>query len=137
MSLERDAIAANAAFYAAISAGDNEAMALLWADDDLVSCIHPGWPPLTGRAEVLGSWANIFAGPNPPNIRCRNPQAIIVGDEARVLCVEVLGSALLAATNQFRRIDGNWRIVHHHAGEIVTAAGLGNVEETPASRRLH
>lgn len=137
MSLERDAIAANTAFYAAITARDREAMARLWAHDDSVSCIHPGWSAIIGRAAVLASWANIFAGPSPPEIRCQNPQALIVGVEARILCVERIGSAALAATNQFRLIDGAWRIVHHQAGEIAIPSGQPRSEAKPPSRSLH
>ena len=135
MSQHQDAITANAAFYAAISAGDNTAMARIWADDDTVSCIHPGWSALVGRAAVLESWAKIFAGPAPPQIQCLKPQALIVGGDARVLCVEIVGSAALAATNQFRLIDGRWRLVHHHASEIIGAAAKPVRSEHP--RSLH
>lgn len=137
MSQERDAIAANAAFYAAIAAGDNNAMARIWADDDTVSCIHPGWSALIGRSAVLGSWASIFAGPAPPDIQCHNPQAIIVGSEARLLCTEIVGPVVLAATNQFRLIDDIWRLVHHHASEIMMPAARPAVKERPGSRSLH
>ncbi len=135
MTQEQEAIAANAAFYAAISASNNNAMALIWADDDAVSCIHPGWSALVGRAAVLGSWANIFAGPSPPEIQCLKPQAIITGAEARILCVEIVGPAVLAATNQFRLIDRRWRLVHHHAGEIAIAAA--NPARAERSRSVH
>lgn len=137
MSSDHDVITANAAFYAAVTAGDNQAMDRLWADDDGVSCIHPGWSALIGREAVLASWASIFAGPAPPDIQCRSPRAIVSGDDARVLCVEIVGNAVLAATNQFRRIAGQWRLVHHHAGEIMTAAPKPTAKETPPSRSLH
>ncbi len=137
MSAESDVIAANAAFYAAITARDRDAMARLWAGDDRVSCIHPGWTAIVGRAAVLASWTNIFAGPSPPEIRCQHPQAIIVGIEARILCVERIGVNALAATNLFRLIDGVWRLVHHHASEIVITAGQRRDEPKPPSRSLH
>src|SRR5664279_1525210 len=38
MTDESTILAANAAFYAAFSMGDGEAMARLWADDDAISC---------------------------------------------------------------------------------------------------
>lgn len=136
MSREHEALAANAAFYAAISAGDDAAMARIWADGDSVSCIHPGWPAIIGRAAVLDSWASIFRGPSPPDIECLSPSALIIGEDARILCVELVGPTALAATNIFRLIGDIWRLVHHQAGEIVVRAARAD-ETAPSSRRLH
>ncbi|MFX4593036.1 nuclear transport factor 2 family protein, partial [Acinetobacter baumannii] len=46
-------IAANAAFYAAFTTGDFDGMEQMWADDEGISCIHPGWPAIIGRATVI------------------------------------------------------------------------------------
>jgi SnoaL-like domain len=123
---EKDAIiAANAAFYAAFAAGDFEDIVRLWADDDGISCIHPGWPAIVGRATVIGSWREILDNPGRPQIVCAEPYAIIDGDSGRVLCIEIVNGAALAACNSFRRIDGAWRLVHHQSSpiaQIVTAA---------------
>ncbi|WP_245334080.1 nuclear transport factor 2 family protein, partial [Bradyrhizobium guangdongense] len=59
MANDSKVIAANAAFYAAFSAGDFDEMQRMWADDDAISCIHPGWPAIIGRATVIGSWRDI------------------------------------------------------------------------------
>ena len=48
---------------------------------------------------------------------------IIVGDnDGRVYCVEEVGGALLVATNWFRRIDDDWRLLHHQASPLAQAA---------------
>lgn len=120
-------LAANAAFYTAFATGDVEAMSRLWADDDAVSCIHPGWPAIIGRTAVLGSWRDILQSANCPAITCHEPHAIIAGDEGRVLCIEAMGSVALAASNHFRQIAGTWRIVHHQSSPIA------HVESGPSS----
>src|SRR5712675_1488203 len=57
---DSDAIlAANAAYYRAFSTGDFVAMSRIWADDG-VSCVHPGWPALVGRAAILESYRDIL-----------------------------------------------------------------------------
>ncbi|MGC0388813.1 hypothetical protein ABIF91_001167 [Bradyrhizobium sp. USDA 241] len=60
MANDSKVIAANAAFYAAFSTGDFDEMQRMWADDDAISCIHPGWPAIIGRATVIGSWRDIL-----------------------------------------------------------------------------
>ena len=111
---DRSAIlAANAAFYAAISTADVEAMALVWADGEDISCIHPGWPV------IVGSWRDILESPARPQVTCHDPYAIVDGNFGRVLCIELIGGMALAASNHFRLIDGKWRLVHHQASSIA------------------
>ena len=114
-------LAANAAFYTAFRSRDFAAMASLWAEDDMISCIHPGWPSLIGRTAVVGSWRNILSNAHSPAISCHDPYALVSGDEGRVLCIEKIGSMALAASNHFRRIDGHWRLVHHQSSPIASA----------------
>jgi ketosteroid isomerase-like protein len=123
MTDETAIIAANAAFYAAFAAGDISEVSRLWADDDDISCIHPGWPAIVGREAVLGSWRDILQNPNRPQIACAEPHAIIDGNNARVLC------------NHFRRIDGAWRLVHHQSSPIAQMVTPAN-DDIP-SRRIH
>jgi ketosteroid isomerase-like protein len=127
---DNDAIlAANAAYYRAFSSGDVTAMTRIWADDG-ISCVHPGWSALVGRAAVLDSYRNILMSPGRVSIVHRDDTAIVTGDDGRVVCVEVVeGSALLAATNVFRRVGGAWRMVHHQASPI--AMPIEESEPTP------
>ena len=71
--------------------------------------------PSVGHATVIGSWRDILDNPARPHIVCAEPYAIIDGDSGRVLCIEVVNGAALAACNSFRRIDGVWRLVHHQS----------------------
>lgn len=132
---DKDAIlTANAAFYAALCAGDVANVARIWADDDDISCIHPGWPVIIGRTAVIGSWRDILSGGGTLQIACHEPHAIVNSSEGRVLCIEVVGSTALAASNHFRRIAGVWRLVHHQASAIAPMTS----EAPPApSRQVH
>lgn len=114
---EREAVLfANEAFYRAFADRDFRAMVDTWANDDPVACIHPGWPPLLGRASVMESWRRILSNPDSPKVACRHAQAFLVGDAAWVVCFEQLADQTLVATNVFRRDGSRWRLVHHQAG---------------------
>lgn len=114
---ERDAVLfVNEAFYRAFADRDFEALSALWASQEPVACIHPGWPPLVGRAAVLESWRRILANEQSPKIACLQPEAFIVGDVAWVICYEAVDESALVATNMFRREGRHWKLVHHQAG---------------------
>ena len=106
---------ANEAFYLAFNNRDFEAMAEVWAKAEPLACIHPGWPALTGRQQVLESWRGILANPQSPTIRCRGARALLLGELALVLCYEDLSGAVLAASNLFRRQGRTWGLIHHQA----------------------
>jgi thiamine monophosphate kinase len=97
--------------------------------------VHPGWPPLIGRNDVIESYRNILANQNRVRIAHQDDAAIITGDEGRVLCIEVVDGAALAATNVYRRVGGAWRMVHHQASPIAMMADES--EEPPPSNRLN
>ena len=114
---EREALLfANEAFYRAFVDRDIAAMEAVWAKDGPIACIHPGWPPLSGRDAVLDSWRRILANDESPQIVCRQPTAYLYGDFGFVICFESVGAAALVATNVFRRDGRQWRMVHHQAG---------------------
>lgn len=119
----RAAIAANEAFYRAFAAGDAGAMDSLWATTTPVLCVHPGEPPLHGRAEVLERWRAILAA--PPSIRASEVRVAVIRGVALVTCLELIEASVLCATNVFVWEDARWRLVHHHAGPVqrVVVAG--------------
>ena len=112
-------LAANLAFYRAFTARDRAAMNALWARRAPVACLHPGWTALTDRDAIIQSWEGILSSPDAPRIACFDEQVLLYGDVALVLCEEELDGGTLAASNLFIREDGEWRIAHHHAGQIV------------------
>ena len=112
-------LAANLEFYRAFTARDRAAMNALWARRAPVACLHPGWTALTDRDAIIQSWEGILSSPDAPRIACFDEQLLLYGDVALVLCEEELDGGTLAASNVFIREDGEWRIAHHHAGQIV------------------
>ena len=118
-----DVLAANQAFYDAHEARDLDAMADVWADGDEVVCIHPGWPILRGRDDVLESWRRIFGGPGRNQFIVTNDAVVVDGDLAWVTLDENLvddgATGTIAATNVFRRVEGAWRMVVHHGSPVM------------------
>jgi ketosteroid isomerase-like protein len=139
MSDRDTALFANTAFYTAFATKDMAAMERLWARDEDVTCIHPGWPPLTGRDVIVGSWRRIFTGGHSPEISCRRAEAALHGHVAIVTCIEIIsggGAAqqALAATNIFVKSPDSreWHMVHHQAGPAnIDPSNVGD-DETPA-----
>ena len=113
-------LAANDAFYQAFAAGDAEAMDRIWAVEHAVSCLHPGWPIVIGRQQVLASWRMILR--NPPAIRHHDAQVLAYDRLALVVCQEVIGGSVLAASNLYVPEGGVWRLAHHQACPTASEA---------------
>ncbi|MFF2503969.1 nuclear transport factor 2 family protein [Streptomyces sp. NPDC058067] len=141
---------ANRAFYEALERGDFELLTTLWlapedvtytedseeADDTSVSCVHPGWPVLTGRGEVLRSYVLIMANTEYIQFFLTDVRISVVADTALVTCTENIlsggpapeeGGELgplvgqrVVATNVFRRTRDGWKLWSHHASPVLT-----------------
>jgi ketosteroid isomerase-like protein len=132
----------NAAFYKAFSQKDYDAMEKVWLSDASALCIHPSNQPIFGAKNVLASWKEMFAGGNeafqknkiePENIRLsvKGTTAILTCDEDVYTKRFVRGRKRLAnekkgkpgmelvnklvTTNIFRKVNGKWYMIHHHA----------------------
>ncbi|RAJ55453.1 ketosteroid isomerase-like protein [Streptomyces sp. Amel2xB2] len=126
--------AANTALYDAVEHADLDALQKLWMDDG-VSVVHPGWPVLNGRDEVLRSYALIMANTDYVQFFLTDVEVSVHGDTALVSCTENIlsggpaeddGSAgplvggLVVATNVFRRAgDGDWKVWSHHGSPVL------------------
>ena len=130
-------LAANLEFYRAFGGRDFAAMEALWAQRAPVACIHPGWPALVERAQIIESWHGILANPEAPRISCFDERVYLYGDAALVVCEEELAGGTLAASNLFVREDGEWRIAHHQAGQIVARRSVGRLAERRPPSRLN
>ncbi|MDI3388926.1 nuclear transport factor 2 family protein [Streptomyces sp. B-S-A8] len=154
---------ANTSFYEALERGDFEAVSDLWlrdepgaADDEEsvgVSCVHPGWPALSGRGEVLRSYALIMANTEYIQFFLTDVKVSVHADTALVSCTENILSGgpaeegadlgplvgqLVVATNVFHRTPDGWKLWSHHASPVLAETedeeGDGSSEggETPA-----
>ncbi|GGT37941.1 nuclear transport factor 2 family protein [Streptomyces purpureus] len=141
--------AVNTAFYEAMERGDFEEISDLWLDDrrSTITCVHPGWPVLTGRGEVLRSYALIMANTEYIQFFLTDVQVSLAGDTALVTCTENILSGgpaedgaelgplvgqLVVATNVFRRTTGGWRIWSHHGSPVLTETGDEEGDDTAA-----
>ncbi|WP_432013718.1 nuclear transport factor 2 family protein [Streptomyces cucumeris] len=128
---------ANTALYEAMEQGDHAALERLWLDaaDTEVSCVHPGWPVLRGRGEVLRSYALIMANTEYIQFFLTDVEVSVLADTALVTCTEnILSGApaeeegelgplvgqLVVATNVFRRTDDGWKVWSHHGSPVLT-----------------
>ncbi|MEU6707193.1 nuclear transport factor 2 family protein [Streptomyces wuyuanensis] len=129
--------AANTAFYEAMERGAFEEVSGLWLDGaeaDDISCVHPGWPVLSGRGEVLRSYALIMANTEYIQFFLTDVRVSVSGDTAVVTCTENILSGgpaeeagelgplvgqLVVATNVFRRTPDGWRIWSHHGSPVL------------------
>lgn len=122
-------LAVNREFYEAFESRDLDRMSDVWAHDDRVSCVHPGWTALRGWAAVGSSWAALFNGPQHLQFIVTEEEVTVVGDLAWVNCVENLlaedGSATIAALNLFERGDGGWRMLAHHGSPVMASPDVG------------
>ena len=125
--------AANQAFYSAIETGDLDAMGALWLDGPAgvsVTCIHPGNPPVTGRSEVLRSFAAVMVGTPYIQFILTDVRVAVIREVAVVTCTEnvltpgtargaVFSAGRAVATNVFLRVDGSWFLWQHHGSPIL------------------
>ena len=127
---ETDLGEANTRFYRAFETLDLAQMDRVWAHDEHVACVHPGWPLLTGWAAVRESWQAIFANTAEMNFTVSDVRAVASGALGWVTCTENILSAAddrlsvtsILATNIFERRPDGWRMIQHHASHILGEA---------------
>lgn len=122
---------ANERFYRALENADPAEMSEVWLHADWVKCVHPGWDLITGWEKIYQSWEQIFANQTGMRVSATEVEITLEGDFALVSCYENLAifldsssapvSARTTATNLFQRVDGHWRMIHHHASQTPHA----------------
>lgn len=127
-----EVLAQQDAYYAAFRGLDIDAMTAVWSGTEHDACIHPGWPILNGWPHVRRSYDSIFDGAGYMRIEVQDVDVHIVGDLARVTCMEnvftvhegmtVHGN--VAVTNLYQRVHGAWKMVLHH-GSTTGASASG------------
>jgi ketosteroid isomerase-like protein len=130
----------NEDFYAAFESADLDGMDAIWARDGLaasVVCVHPGWPTLRGRDEVMRSWAMIMANTTYIQFVLTEVELELATDFAVLTCVENIltaadeededessaapfAGAKGVATNVFRRTADGWRLWVRHGSPVIS-----------------
>ena len=123
---------ANQEFYAAVEAGDIDALRRVWWDHPDTVCLHPGADPIHGTEGVLRSWSLIMA--NTPYIQffLTDVRVSVAGDRAVVTLTENIlaaGSGELTdsfqgaralAMNVFTLTSEGWRVWIHQAAPVLS-----------------
>ena len=127
---EQAVLAANLRFYSAFQSLDVEAMAQVWAKEDWVQCVHPGWHLLLGWDEVRESYVRIFSNMQRAKLALSSVWVHMHGEIAWVCCTEHITSlypgdfdeAHVQATNIFILQEKGWRLASHHASPLPPEA---------------
>ena len=122
--------AVNAAMYEAFESADVDRMRAVWDELDpaAVVCVHPGWPMLRGREQVLRSWSAVMAGTDYIQFFLTDVQVSVLGDTAIVTCTENVltevteagpRNTAVVATNVLVRRGDAWKVQVHHGSPVL------------------
>lgn len=122
-SLEDALRRANQEFYDAFESLNMTRMEAVWAHDDHVECVQPGWDLLLGWDEVRERWERVFANTNRVHVVLSGVRVRVEGTAGWVACTarltvafaEDFDEAIVQATNIFVHRDGRWLLAVHHA----------------------
>ena len=111
-----------------ISGKGLDAMRDAWHHTDRVTGGHPSGEWAEGWDEIWATW-EVFAGfgrADRGGSQVLSLKAYVYGDVAYTTCIfkasPAFGGETLACTNVLHRVDGQWKITHHHADK---APGMG------------
>jgi ketosteroid isomerase-like protein len=120
---EEEVRRANQEFYAAFESLDLKRMEAVWAHDDLVECVQPGWDLLLGWDEVRERWARVFANTTRVRVALSGVRVRVEGAVGWAACTvrlttafaEGFDEAVVQATNIFVLREERWLLAVHHA----------------------
>jgi ketosteroid isomerase-like protein len=118
---------ANQAFYEAFESLDIAKMDRVWAHQEYVTCVHPGWGIRSDWPEVRDSWVLIFNNTFSMKFELTEVMVQVAGDMAWVICMENIinqqadeaQQVKVLATNLFERIGDEWLLIHHHGSAVM------------------
>ncbi len=119
---------AEAAFYSAFERRDLDAMLAVWAEEEQITCIHPGGELLRGHARVAQNWKEMLQASAGISfaleaIEAVEDRSLSVRTVRERIFVNGMLAATALATNVYRQREGNWEMLSHHASP--EPAGLG------------
>ncbi|MEO7152611.1 MAG: nuclear transport factor 2 family protein [Burkholderiaceae bacterium] len=109
-------------FYEALQRGDIDGLMSVWAEDEDISCVHPGGPRLIGHGPIRSAFESIFAN-GAVDASARKVRRLQSGscavhsvlEQIRVKTAEGPQLAWVVATNVYLQGATGWRMVAHHA----------------------
>ena len=127
-------------FYEALQTADLERLMGAWAEEDEVSCVHPGGPRVVGLGSIRLAFANVFSQ-GAINVHPERVRRLQTHDTAvhqvleRIQISSAPGqpqSAWVIATNVYLKTALGWRMVVHHASP-GTPHDVQEAAEEPAT----
>jgi ketosteroid isomerase-like protein len=120
---------ANQQFFAAFESLDIARMEAVWAHDETVECVQPGWDLLLGWEEIRERWARIFANTTRVRVALSGVWVRVEGSVGWVASTARITTAfaddfdevVVQATNIFLLRDGEWLLAAHHASMLPSA----------------
>ena len=128
----------NSDFYRAFSTKNITLMGTVWHNSPYVQCIHPGAKPLVGYDNIVSMWSNMFQARDQvfkgTDITPSDVRVHVRGTSAFVTCTEEViapsgAERRMLATNIFRKLEGRWVLVHHHASQATRLGGGNSIED--------
>jgi hypothetical protein len=134
MTVEEEVCAAAMGFYDGLNdmaAGKGlERLKAAWEHSARVTAGHPSGEWSQGWDEILVGF-QIFASlgkPGREGSTVRSMTAHVYGDVAYTTCLftvsPAFGGETIACTNVLRRVDGIWKIIHHHADKAPAMGAI-------------
>lgn len=127
-------------FYEALQQADLERLMGVWAEEDEVSCVHPGGPRVVGLGAIRMAFASVFAqgaiAIHPERVRRLHTHDTAIHQVLeRIHITTAEGQQQIAwviATNVYLKTALGWRMAVHHASP-GTPHDIQEVVEEPAT----
>jgi ketosteroid isomerase-like protein len=126
-----------AQFYDALRSGNIDQLMRCWADEDEISCVHPGGSRLVGTGAIRSAFEAMFANGTirATPLRVRKIEALSSSVHSVIEKIEVMTpegprEAYVIATNVYHKTAQGWRMVAHHASP-GTVVELQEISDTP------
>ncbi len=125
-------------FYEAMRHGDIEKLMAVWADEDDITCVHPGGPRVIGPGAIRAAFDAMFnngiINAHPERVRrISTPSSAVhsVLERIQVMTTDGPQVAWVMATNVYIKSTQGWRLVAHHASP-GTPREMPEINETPS-----
>jgi uncharacterized protein (TIGR02246 family) len=109
-------------FYEALQRADIEQFMAVWADDEEISCVHPGGQRLIGAGAIRAAFEALLSNGSidlrPERVRRLLTHTCAVHslvEQIRIQTAEGVQAAWIIVTNVYVKGAQGWRLVAHHA----------------------
>ncbi|XP_051130108.1 F-box protein SKIP8 isoform X2 [Andrographis paniculata] len=122
----RAVVNANAEFFRIVKERSLQAMGQFWLNADYVKCFHATGESFSGYNAVMESWQLAFSWENVADFQIRDVRTRVLTDMAWVTMKAYIDvdNRPFNVTNVYERLNGRWRMVHHHSSVVIIHGGV-------------